>query len=318
MGANFATVNHMIINALVLEAFQEVIPGTKGSLVYLISHDIARKEIVNAPSWVHRKGTTRAFPAKHHALEETPFYDTGHPILLPGNPVDGSSVMVGEAGTEKSCYSVNHRTGRHMSRTAATKSLDQEQIDRKFDEEDILTNCRNYPRDEAPRTYKDFEEVLKSVKQAGLASEVARLKAQLSGSRMGIRRMTDTRGRDGPRYRLLCRECGAALSRALAETTSEAKYRHKDGEQVIPVGFFARAENVIIKNARFYGAKDGEVLVGVADLPFALAGGSRNGCCGPTGMHGFDTQCARMSTLCRNRVWRLLDASLCAPSFDPC
>ena len=103
--------------------------------------------------------------------------------------------------------------------------------------------------------------------------------------------MTNTRGRNGPRYRLLCRECGAALSRALAETTSEAKYRHKDGEQVIPVGFFARAENVIIKNARFYGAKDGEVLVGVADLPFALAGGSRNGCCGPTGMHGFNIMC---------------------------
>jgi len=179
MGANFATVNHMIINALVLEAFQEVIPGTKGSLVYLISHNIARKEIVkNAPSWVHRKGATRAFPAKHHALKDTPFFDTGHPILLPGNPVDGSSVMVGEAGAEKSCYSVNHGAGRRMSRTAATKSLDQEQIDRKFDEADILTNCRNYPRDEAPRAYKDFEEVLKSVKQAGLASEVARLKAR--------------------------------------------------------------------------------------------------------------------------------------------
>lgn len=179
LGANFATVNHMIINALVLEAFQEVIPGTKGSLVYLISHNIARREIVkNAPTWVHRKGATRAFPARHHALKETPFYETGHPILLPGNPVDGSSVMVGEAGAEKSCFSVNHGAGRRMSRTAATKSLDQEQIDRTFDESDILTNCRNYPRDEAPRAYKDFEEVLRSVKQAGLATEVARLKAR--------------------------------------------------------------------------------------------------------------------------------------------
>ncbi len=31
LGANFATVNHMLINALVLEAFQEVIPGYEGS-----------------------------------------------------------------------------------------------------------------------------------------------------------------------------------------------------------------------------------------------------------------------------------------------
>ena len=69
MGANFATVNHLLINALVLEAFQEVLPGTNGWLVYFISHNIARKEIVNSkPTWVHRKGATRAFPGGHHAL----------------------------------------------------------------------------------------------------------------------------------------------------------------------------------------------------------------------------------------------------------
>jgi tRNA-splicing ligase RtcB len=179
MGANFATVNHMLINALVLEAFQEVLPGVTGSLVYFISHNIARQEVVNNQlAWVHRKGATRAFPALHNALRDTPFYETGHPILLPGNPLDGSSVMVAEPGAEFSCYSVNHGAGRRMSRTAATKSLDQKQIDHKFDQADVLTNCREYPRDEAPRAYKDFEEVLSSVKKAGLASEVARLRAR--------------------------------------------------------------------------------------------------------------------------------------------
>ncbi|MCA9283948.1 MAG: RtcB family protein [Phycisphaerales bacterium] len=179
LGANFATVNHMLINALVLEAFREVVPGVKASLVYLISHNIARNEIVdNKPAWVHRKGATRAFPAGHHALKETPFHETGHPILLPGNPQDGSCVMVAESGASLSCFSVNHGAGRRMSRTAANKSLDQAQIDRSFDRADILTNCRNYPRDEAPRAYKDFEEVLSSVKKAGLASEVARLRAR--------------------------------------------------------------------------------------------------------------------------------------------
>src|SRR6185503_18925768 len=70
LGANFATVNHMLINALVLEAFQEVVPGVKGQLVYFISHNIARQETVNNQmSWVHRKGATRAFPAGHHALK---------------------------------------------------------------------------------------------------------------------------------------------------------------------------------------------------------------------------------------------------------
>jgi len=40
------------------------------------------------------------------------------------------------------------------------------------------TDCRLYPKDEAPAAYKDFNAVLDSVKAAGLASEVARLNAR--------------------------------------------------------------------------------------------------------------------------------------------
>jgi len=179
LGANFATVNHMLINALVLEAFQEVIPGTKGQLVYFISHNIARREIVdNREAWVHRKGATRAFPAGHYSLKDTPFANTGHPILLPGNPTAGSCVMVADPGAEKSCYSVNHGAGRAKGRKAAIRELDQQTVDAEFDSHDILTNCRFYPKDEAPAAYKDFNEVLRSVEKAGLASEVARLKAR--------------------------------------------------------------------------------------------------------------------------------------------
>jgi tRNA-splicing ligase RtcB len=179
LGANFATVNHLLINALVLEAFQEVIPGTQGRLVYFISHNIARPETVGGKEmWVHRKGATRAFPAGHPGLAGTPFAATGHPILLPGNPQAGSSVMVAQPGAAASCYSVNHGAGRALGRRRAMRELDQAAIDRSFAERDILTNCRAYPRDEAPAAYKDFDAVLDSVVRAGLASEVARLSAR--------------------------------------------------------------------------------------------------------------------------------------------
>ncbi len=179
LGANFATVNHMLINALVLEAFQEVLPGATGQLVYFISHNIARKEVVdNRQTWVHRKGATRAFPAGHFALKDTLFHSTGHPILLPGNPQAGSAVMVAEPGAARSCYSVNHGAGRAMGRRAAIRALDQKEVDQSFDDLDILTNCRQYPKDEAPAAYKDFQEVLRSVELAGLASNVANLKAR--------------------------------------------------------------------------------------------------------------------------------------------
>ena len=86
--------------------------------------------------------------------------------------------MVADAGADVSCYSVNHGAGRMLGRKAAIRELDQQEVDQSFDEHDILTNCRQYPKDEAPAAYKDFDEVLRSVKSAGLATEVARLKAR--------------------------------------------------------------------------------------------------------------------------------------------
>lgn len=86
--------------------------------------------------------------------------------------------MVALEGASASLYSVNHGAGRCLGRKAAIRTLDQKAIDASFATQDILTNCRSYPRDEAPAVYKDFEEVLHSVKAAGLAAEVARLRAR--------------------------------------------------------------------------------------------------------------------------------------------
>lgn len=179
LGANFATVNHLLINALILEAFQQVFPGIEGRLVYTISHNIARLEVLDGtPQWVHRKGATRAFPGGHPALAGTPFAETGHPILLPGDPQRGSAVMVAEPGASLSCHSVNHGAGRVLGRKAAYRTLNQAEVDESFERRDILTNCRNYPLDESPAAYKDFDEVLRSVELAGLARRVASLTAR--------------------------------------------------------------------------------------------------------------------------------------------
>lgn len=179
MGANFATVNHLLINALVLEAFQEVLPGTTGQLVYFISHNIARQEIINNRSvWVMRKGATRAYPAGHHSLKGTMFEHTGHPILLPGDPIRGSAVMVADPGAEASCFSINHGAGRILGRKQAKRTLNQRLIDQTFAVNDVMTNCRTYPIDESPDAYKDFFEVLRSVNLAGLATQIAKLKAR--------------------------------------------------------------------------------------------------------------------------------------------
>ena len=179
LGANFAIINHLLINALVLEAFQEVIPGTKGELVYHIAHNIGQKEIIGGQErFVWRKGATRALPQHYFSLKDTRFYGTGHPILLPGNPHSGSYIMAALPEVQKAAYSINHGAGRQMGRKEAFRKLDQKQINSDFDSADILSNCRNYPVDEAPAAYKDFEEVMKSVTTAKLATPVAKLEAK--------------------------------------------------------------------------------------------------------------------------------------------
>lgn len=58
------------------------------------------------------------------------------------------------------------------------RTLSQKDVDISFGKKDILTNCREYPLDEAPAAYKDFNEVLRSVESADLARQVARLRAR--------------------------------------------------------------------------------------------------------------------------------------------
>lgn len=179
LGANFATVNHLLINSIVLQAFQKVLPGARGELVYFISHNIAnREELDGQYVWVHRKGATRALPSGHANLFGTPFEETGHPILLPGNPRDGSSIMVALPGASRTAFSINHGAGRCMSRTEAKKKLNAAAVQKSLDDFDVLSNSRHYPVDEAPDAYKNFADVLQSVEQAGLAQEVAKLQAR--------------------------------------------------------------------------------------------------------------------------------------------
>ena len=95
--------------------------------------------------------------------------------------------MVADAGAVKSCYSVNHGAGRQMGRKEAIRQLDQKTIDDQFDADDILTNCRQYPKDEAPAAYKDFDEVVRSVtaRRSGQRSGAAKARVRNQGCEQG-------------------------------------------------------------------------------------------------------------------------------------
>jgi tRNA-splicing ligase RtcB len=178
--ANFAIVNHLLINNAIYSALMEIDPAVNCKFVYHISHNLAQKELVgDTEFYIHRKGATRAFPAYHPYLKDTKFYNTGHPVLIPGSSISGSSVMVGLPGNEINFHSTPHGSGRALGRKAARRQFTQQFVNEQMDMADVLSNKRNYPIDEFASAYKDYNEVIKSVVTAGLAREVARLKPLL-------------------------------------------------------------------------------------------------------------------------------------------
>ncbi|MBZ4336280.1 RtcB family protein [Corallococcus interemptor] len=172
MAANFAVANRLLIGEAVCEALEDVFGGT-ANIYYEISHNLIQRE---GGRFVARKGATRAFPAGHPALKGTTWEATGHPILIPGSMETGSAILFAQAGAEQSIYSVNHGAGRRMSRAAARRQLQQEETDRRMAEAGILLNTRTTPLDESGPCYKNLDDVLETVEQAGLARVAHRLK----------------------------------------------------------------------------------------------------------------------------------------------
>jgi tRNA-splicing ligase RtcB len=170
-GGNFAIINRLMIFEQVSEAFRKVY-GEDLELVYEISHNLVQREPHPefGDVWVHRKGATRAFPAGHPTLKGTVWEETGHPVLIPGSNKDFSYILRPLAKAVNSGYSVNHGAGRRLSRSAASKTLSQRQMDDEYREAGILVNTDGrVPLDEAGPAYKSSEEVTRAVIDAGLA-----------------------------------------------------------------------------------------------------------------------------------------------------
>lgn len=172
MAANFAIANRLLIGEAVCEALEHVFGG-EARVYYEISHNLIQKE---NGRFVARKGATRAFPAKHPALEGTAWAATGHPILIPGSMETGSAILFAKDGAKDSLYSVNHGAGRRLSRNAAKRELSQKDTDLRMAKLGVLLNTRHTPLDESGPCYKDLDQVLGAVELAGLARVERRLR----------------------------------------------------------------------------------------------------------------------------------------------
>ena len=178
---NFAWSNRHMISFYVRKSWKSVLGKGNLKLLYDVAHNIAKIEEHEVDGKrmeliVHRKGATRAFPAGHPDVPQK-YREVGQPVLIPGTMGTASYVCVGTEKSKEAWYTVNHGAGRTMSRHAALRAVRGEEVVRKLKEKGIIVKCRSIRgiAEEAPIAYKNIEDVVEVVHNAGLSKKVAKL-----------------------------------------------------------------------------------------------------------------------------------------------
>lgn len=180
--ANFAWANRHKIAAQTKEVFKQLFPHAEFKTIYDVAHNIAKKEkhFIDGREkevMVHRKGATRAFGPGHSELPAA-YREVGQPVLIPGSMGTASYILVGtNEGMKASFGSTAHGAGRLMSRFAAKKAYDGQEIKESLAEKGITLKVGSVKgvADEAPGAYKDVDEVIKVSHDAHIGRVVAKV-----------------------------------------------------------------------------------------------------------------------------------------------
>ncbi|MFP3167087.1 MAG: RtcB family protein [Candidatus Nanopusillus sp.] len=185
--ANFAWNNRQIITYFIRKSFQKVynhpVEDIGLNVIYDVAHNIAKIEEHKVDGKkkklvVHRKGATRAFPSGSEELVED-YRNIGQPVLIPGSMGTASYVLIGsEKSMELSFGSSAHGAGRNMSRAAARRSFNYNEIIKNLEEKGIYvkSTTKEGVVEEVPEAYKNVDEVVKVTDELGISKMVVRLR----------------------------------------------------------------------------------------------------------------------------------------------
>ncbi len=185
--ANFGFTNRQVIMHWVRETFMKVLgisPRELGmSLLYDVAHNIVKFEehVVDGKQMtlaVHRKGATRAFPPGHKEIPQV-YREIGQPVIIPGDMGTASYILAGtDTGMAETFGSACHGAGRVMSRAAAVRAAKGRAIERELEDVGIIARYtgRDALKEEMPEAYKNIDQVVDVVHNAGIAKRVAKLK----------------------------------------------------------------------------------------------------------------------------------------------
>lgn len=181
--ANFGFTNRQLIMYKLRESFSKFFPKSELRLVYDIAHNIAKFESYDIGGkrmevLVHRKGATRSFGPENEDVP-TKYRKIGTPIFIPGSMGTNSYVLVGTRKAEELTFgSTAHGAGRLLSRSAASKQISPQALSKELKEKDVVLEVGSLSGavDEAPRAYKNVDEVVRVSHELGIGKMVAKLR----------------------------------------------------------------------------------------------------------------------------------------------
>lgn len=184
---NYAFTNRHIIAHWTRECFDKVFgkgTGEQMKLIYDVAHNIAKFEehVVDGKRInliVHRKGATRAFPKGRPELPSA-YINIGQPVIIPGSMGTASYVLVGNpTGLEVAFGTTCHGAGRTMSRGEAIRTHRGNEVAKELWDRNKIYVRATEPKviaEEAPDAYKNIDDVVQSVQDAGISDIVAKLR----------------------------------------------------------------------------------------------------------------------------------------------
>ena len=184
--ANYAFCNRQVLAHHIRRSFEQVLAGRVPDWdlhqVYDIAHNMGKTEthLVDGNKvrlCVHRKGATRAFGPGFAGLPDA-YQPFGQPVMVPGSMGTASWVLLGtEENMTNTFGSCCHGAGRVMSRRQAKREIWGQDLHQGLEEQGIIIRAGSMPglAEEAPKAYKDVDDVVDVVTRAGIAVKVARL-----------------------------------------------------------------------------------------------------------------------------------------------
>lgn len=166
---NYSFTNRLVMTQWIRESFQEIFKKDWESMnmktLYAIAHNVVKFEKIKGKEmYIHRKGATRSYPDL--------------PVLIAGTMGTSSYILKGtEKALDLTFGSSVHGAGRLMSRTEAIKRFKGKEIQKELENkgESVKSNSPSSLAEEAPKAYKDVEDVIDSVHGLGISLKVAKL-----------------------------------------------------------------------------------------------------------------------------------------------